>query len=332
MAQIGGRFAFESVSLPVNGRISALGGHHIAVKDSDVAMSLMNPALSNESMHHHLSINHNFHFAGISNGHIVFGQHLDSLGISTHFAFSFLDYGDFDRSDETGEINGEFGASEVAFLAGFGKQLNERIRAGVNLKFMNGSYESYGSFGLGMDIGLFYQRPGSLSSWAIVLSNMGSEINAIGEERRALDFDLQIAFAKKLEHLPFRFSIIARELGKWDIRFNDPDGDIRTDFTGAVQEKSAFDKAVDNFFRHLVFNGEFLIGSREQFRLRMAYNHLRRQEMRLSNFRSLAGFSFGFGFNIKRIKFDYGIGYYHLAGANNHLSLRMNLDEIFRKI
>ena len=147
-----------------------------------------------------------------------------------------------------------------------------------------------------------------------------------------MGFDLQIAFSKRLEHLPFRFTITAQQLQKWYIRYDDPDRDVQVNFIGEVQEISGFSKGLDNFFRHFIFSGEFLIGAREQFRLRFAYNHLRKQEMRLSSFRSLAGFSLGFGFNIKKIKFDYGLGYYHLSGATNHLSLRMDLDRIFRKI
>jgi hypothetical protein len=332
MAQIGGRYAFESSSLPVNARITALGGSHITVMDSDVGLAFQNPALSNVSMHNQLGINHNSHFAGIGNGNVSYGYGLDSLGLSIHGGLSYVSYGDFDAADATGQLTGSFEAGEVAVILGAGKQLNERIRAGVNIKFLNARFESYGASAVGMDVGFHYQKPGSLSSWALVLQNIGAEFNAVVDQRRALPFNLQLGFSKRLEHLPFRFSIIAHQLQRWYIRYDDPDFDVQVNFLGEATEISAFDKGVDNFFRHFIFNGEFLIGVHEQFRLRLAYNHLRKQEMRLSNFRSLAGFSFGFGFNIRKVKFDYGIGYYHLAGATNHLSLRIDMDKIFNKI
>ncbi len=316
----------------MNARLTALGGHQITLVDGDVGLALQNPAVSNAKMQHQLAINHNFHFAGISHGNVAFAKSLDSLAIDLHAAFSYVDYGSFQAADAIGNISGEFTAGEMAFIVGAGKQLNERIRAGVNLKILSANFESYGSFGLGLDLGLHYSKPGSLSSWALVLRNIGSELSAVVDDKRALPLDLQLGFSKRLEHLPFRFTIIAQQLQQWYIRYDDPDRDRQVDFTGQVTEVSGFSKGVDNFFRHLIFSGEFLIGSREQFRLRMAYNHLRRQEMRLSNFRSLAGFSFGFGFNIKSIKFDYGLGYYHLAGATNHLSLSLNMDRIFNKI
>jgi len=58
---------------------------------------------------------------------------------------------------------------------------------------------------------------------------------------------------------------------------------------------------------------------------------LRRKELSLSNFRSLAGFSAGFGLRIKEIYINYGLGYFHLAGAANHISIRTDLGRFFRK-
>jgi len=332
-AQIGGRFAFESISLPSNARVTALGGSLITVQDDDLALSSMNPALLNSSMNKQLSINHNFHFAGISNSHVAFAKTLDSLGITLLGSVQSINYGDFDLADDIGNVSGEFSANEVALIIGAGKKINERISVGANLKFLTSSYESYGSSALGVDIGIHYQKPGSFVSWGLVLKNIGSEFSALVDDKRALPFDLQLGYSKKLEHLPFRFSIIGHNLQKWYIRYDDPDFDIQQNLLQEVaSSKSAFNRNLDNLFRHLIFNGEFLIGTREQFRLRFGYNHLRKQELRVSNFRSLAGFSMGFGFNIKKIKIDYGVGYYHLAGASNHLSLKLNMGKIFSKV
>ncbi|NNE25417.1 MAG: type IX secretion system protein PorQ [Saprospiraceae bacterium] len=331
-SQIGGRFAFESSNLPPNARLSALGGSLITVIDDDVALAQLNPAALDSVMDNQFSINHNFHFAGTQNGNLAFGKYLPKYGLTAHVAFQYMDYGTFDLTDAIGNINGEFSAGEYGFVLGVGKQLNERIRGGINFKTFIANYESYGAFAMGVDLGLHYQKPGSLTTWGIVLRNLGGELNPIVDDKRWLPFDLQIGMSKRLQHLPFRFSIIAHQMQKWYIRYDDPDVDNQTDIFGNVTSKSGFSKSVDNLFRHLIFNGEFLIGKQEQFRIRFGYNHLRKQELKVSTFRSLAGFSFGLGFNIKKIKFDYGWGYYHIAGANNHLSLRLNMDRIFNKI
>lgn len=332
LGQIGGRYAFESTNLPGNARLTALGGSLITIIDDDVTLAQINPAVLDSVASHQLAVNHNFHFAGTQFGNLAFGKQLKSTGITAHAAFQYFDYGSFDLSDDIGNINGEFTAGEYAIVVGAAKQLNERIRGGANLKMLFSNYESYGSFALGIDLGIHYKAPESNTSWGLVIRNIGHELNAVVDNKRALPLDIQFGFSKKLEHLPFRFSIITHQMQKWYIRYDDPDADNQTDIFGNTSEKSGFSKSVDNLFRHLIFNGEFLIGKAEQFRIRFGYNHLRKQELKVSTFRSLAGFSFGVGFNIKKIKIDYGVGYYHISGANNHLSLRMNMDRIFNKI
>ena len=330
--QIGGRHAFASLDLPGNARLTGLGGSLISVVDDDLTLAQINPAVLDSIANHQFAINHNFHFAGTQFGNLSFAKHLQKYGITTHTSFQYYDFGNFDLSDNIGNINGEFSAGEYAFVFGAAKQLNERIRGGANIKMMFSNYESYGSFALGIDLGIQYTSPESNTSWGLVIRNIGHELNAVVDEKRSLPLDIQFGLSKRLEHLPFRFSIIAHQMQKWYIRYDDPDADNQTDIFGRTSEKGAFSKSIDNLFRHLIFNGEFLIGRAEQFRIRFGYNHLRKQELKVSTFRSLSGFSFGLGFNIKKIKIDYGVGYYHISGANNHLSLRLNMDRIFNKI
>jgi hypothetical protein len=329
--QIGGRYAFTGAALPSNARATALGGSVINILDEDVALAQLNPAVIDSVMHNQLSLNHNFHLAGISNGNLAYGRYLDRWGIAAHAALQYYNFGNFTLADEFGNINGEFSAGEVGLTAGVGKQVNERIRAGINVKLLSGSYESYNSLGVGVDLGLHYTK-NERTSWAIVLRNIGGELSPIVDDKRSLPLDLQIGYSKRLAHLPFRFSIIGHHLHEPYIRFDDPDFDISTDISGNQVSTSSLSRNIDNLFRHLYFSGEFLIGKNEGLRLRFGYDHLRRQELKLSTFQSMGGFSLGFGFNVKRIKIDYGRGIYHLAGAVNHLSFRYDIGKIFNKI
>lgn len=331
-AQIGGISAFDAISLPTNARVTALGGRLISVIDEDVALAQINPAVADSIMDKQFTVNHNFHFSGIQNGNVAYGKYLHKWGLLTHAAVQYVNYGTFDDADNFGNINGEFSAGEVGLVLGAGKQLNERIRGGINLKFLFGNYEQYSSMGVGVDIGFHYQKPDNRTTWGMVLSNIGGELSSFGDEKRTLPFNLQIGVSKRLEHLPFRFTITGHNLQDPYIRYDDPETDITVSIFGEQNFKSSFSKNVDNFFRHLVFSGEFLLGKSEQFRLRFGYDHLRRQELKTATFRSMGGFAFGFGFNIKKIKLDYGVGHYHLAGAVNHVSFRYNMGRIFNKV
>lgn len=96
--------------------------------------------------------------------------------------------------------------------------------------------------------------------------------------------------------------------------------------------KKKLNNTIDNIFRHIIINGEFLLGKNENLRLRAGYNHLRRKELSLSTFRSLAGFSLGFGLKINVFKLDYGVGYHHVAGATNHITISTNMGKFLKNL
>ncbi|MDF1695763.1 MAG: type IX secretion system protein PorQ [Saprospiraceae bacterium] len=330
--QIGGKYVYEFLGNPQSARLSALGGSLITIADTDITLAAANPALLSDTSHNQISINHNFAFGGVSNGYIGYARHIDKWGITSHVGITYASFGDFTAADELGNNQGTFSGGETAITIGASKQLNERITLGANLKGIFGSLESYNSTGIGADVGLLYTKPGSNFSAAFLVKNMGSEISSYGDESVSLPLDIQIGISQKLEHLPFRFTIIAHQLQQWSVRYDDPDAqDNETLFGEPVAEDSAFNDGLDNFFRHFIFNGEFLLGKKQGLKLRIGYNHLRRKELSLSTFRSLAGFSAGFGLRIKGLNIDYGLGYFHLAGASNHLSIQTNLNRFFRK-
>ncbi|MBP6812148.1 MAG: hypothetical protein KA138_11545, partial [Saprospiraceae bacterium] len=165
----------------------------------------------------------------------------------------------------------------------------------------------------------------------LVIRNAGTQLSTYADIKETLPFDIQLGVSKRLKHLPFRFSVIAHHLHEWDIRYNDPNlqGDEVLLFGDEQPKESRATAVIDNFFRHLIFNGEFLLGKNEGLRIRLGYNHLLKRELSVSNYRSLAGFSGGLGVKISRFRVDFGYGAYHLAGGVAHLGIGTNLREFF---
>ncbi len=273
-----------------------------------------------------VAFNNIFHFAGINEGMLAYSFSLDSVKMHFHTGLQYVSYGDFIQADDKGNQIGEFRASEIGLLMGASRQMNERISLGANLKVLFANYAFENGFGLGVDLGATYQVPGKNWSLGAVVQNAGYSLNSFETTRSNLPFNLKVGYSRKLKHLPFRYNITGQHLYQWDIRYIDPDN-VETDFTGEIVEENIYRVFTDNLFRHLVFSGEFLFGQQGLFNLRFGYNHLRRQELRVSTFRSLGGFSFGFGMHIKRFQLDYGLGFYHLEGATNHLGVTILLGE-----
>jgi len=330
--QIGGLATFDFLNLASSARSTALAGLPIAIADDDVAQGFNNPALINNKMSHHLTVNHNFHFADISHGFAAYSLTLDSAALSLMLGLNYVNYGDFTRADAFGNRNGTFSGAETAMIVGVSKKLDERLRVGVNIKYASARLEAFGASGLGADLGFHYYNPEKQTNWALVAKNMGAQLFSFSQSREAFPFDLQLGYAKRLEHLPFRFMITAHHLQRWDLRSPLDDESGITIIGQVPQPPSSFSKFTDNLFRHLAFGGELLIGRNEVFRLRFGYNHLRKKELSVDEFKSLSGLSFGFGFKVKKIQFDYGVGRFHLAGAVNHLSISMDLQSLFNKL
>jgi hypothetical protein len=328
-AQIGGLHTYEFMNLSPSARITALGGNLITVRDDDANLALVNPAALNPSMHQQISINHSFHVAGISHGFASYAHDWSGAGITSHFGVQYVNYGDFTETNEFGEEIGSFQAAEYAINLGAGRQVAERLAVGANLKAITSQLESYSSFGLGMDAAATYFDTSRNIVATMVFRNMGRQLSYFRDgDPEPLPFEIQVGVSKKLRYLPFRFSIIYRHLNRWNILYDDPNAEPSVLFLGEEQtEDSEASIWFDNFFRHFVFNGEFLIGPRENFRLRVGYNHFMRRELTVDNFGSLAGFSFGVGFKVSRFRIDYGHQSFHLGGGLNHFSISTSIRE-----
>jgi len=331
-APIGGKNVYEFLNLSPSARVTALGGNLITVKDDDVALAFQNPSALNPSSSTQISFNNNFYVGGISNGYVAYGQYAKKLDISFHGGLEYITYGEFDAADEYGNITGTFKAAEYAFVAGASKQLYEKLSVGANLKFITSQFEAYNSVGMVADLGAFYQDTSGTFSLSLVLRNVGAQFSKYGENWEKVPFDLQIGLSKRLKHLPLRFSVIYHNLQRWNILYDDPNSEEAPSFLGDPDQSSenSFNMFVDNFFRHLIFNAEFLLGKKENFRLRFGYDHFHKKEFSIDNYRSMSGFSLGFGFKINRFRIDYGYKFYSFAGGLNHIGIATSINE-FKK-
>ena len=327
VAQNGGINTYEFLNLPASARISSLGGNQIAVRDNDANLGQANPALLNSTMHNHLSFNHSFLFEGIQFGLVNYAHHLNNIDATLYGGVQYVNYGDFDQTDEFGNIIGQTGASEYAFTAAVGKTVYDRLSLGGSIKVVSSNLAEYASLGLVSDIAATYFDTASNFTGSVVFRNLGFQITEFSEgNSEPLPFEIQIGISKRLRHLPFRFSIIYQHFDRWNVLYDDPNNNENSIFfNNQVTERSPTSIWFDNFFRHFIFNGEFLFGQSENFRLRFGYNHLKRKELLVNNSGGLAGFSFGVGFKINRFKIDYGRSTYHLAGGINHLGITTNL-------
>jgi hypothetical protein len=178
------------------------------------------------------------------------------------------------------------------------------------------------------DVGIVYEDTANLWTFGVVAKNMGVMIKQYNPENPAepLPFDLQIGVTKQLKNLPLRIYIVGHHLYEWDVRYNNPQDKVSNSL---LQETDTANKkyTVDKIFRHLNFGVELVLGKRVT--ISAAYNHIRRSELGVQDVKGMAGFSFGAGIDLNKIKVHYGRSYYASAGAYNELGLSFQLNKFF---
>lgn len=328
-AQIGGRATFGFLNLSPSARIAAVGNGLLVVKEDDLGLGLVNPSLLNPTNHQSLTFNHEFYPAKIQHGYFGFGHYYKNWKTTFHAGVQYMNYGTFKLADEFGNQIGDFRSSEFAITLGAGYQLSRRLSIGSNLKFANSHLESYSASGIGLDLATTYYDTSSRFGITFLMQNIGIQLNKYNIKEN-LPYNVSISMSKKLKYLPLRWMVTMHDLNRWNLLYDDPNADDILSFNNETQSNNKFSEIADNFFRHFTFGGEFLFGKKEVFRVRFGYNHQRRKEFSVASYRSLAGFSGGFGITIKQFRLDYGFAKYHLAGGTNQISFSTNINR-FRK-
>jgi hypothetical protein len=282
-------------------------------------------------MDNRFALSHAFHPAGISNSALAYATYREALKTTFQAGLQFASYGDdLIRRDNTGLAMGTFSASDVAVTVGAARQLDNRLSVGANLKLVSSQLAGFGSVGIAADLAVHYRDTSGLFGISLLARNFGRQISQYDElsGREPMPFELQIGINKELRYLPFRFSLIYRYLDRWNVLFDDPDAENESIFLALGDDPSGRGAGavfLDNLARHFVFNGELLIGKQRNLRLRFGYNHGLQRELRLTDFRSGAGYTYGFAFRTKRFAIAYGRTNYHLGGAVNQLGLDFGL-------
>ena len=327
-AQKGGESTYGFLGLSNSARVAALGGEVVSLTDDDINLVFHNPALLSPAMHNHMNLNYVNYFAGVNFGYASYAYRKEGLGTFAA-GMHYVDYGTFDQTDELGQVNGTFRASEYALNLVYSRAIiDTMLTVGVNMKPIFSAFERYTSWGLAFDVGITYHNPGSLTTVGLVAKNMGLQFSSYTGNREGLPFEIQAGITQGLAHAPFRFNVTYQNLERWDLTYEEEDVD-EFDPLGEDVTTSGFDMFGDKLMRHLVFGVEFLLG--DHFHVDLGYNYKRRKEMKINARPGMVGFSWGFGFRISKFHIAYGRSSYHLAGGTNHFSLTTNLSDFYRK-
>jgi len=331
-SQIGGSGVYSFLNIPASARVAALGGTLINVKDDDLNSALQNPAALNSTMSNYLLFSGVSHVAGIGFGDVAYG--LPQIRKGKYGTFDawmhYVSYGNFDETDVTGEVIGNFKAADYAFTLGWGYQLNPLFSVGANLKGIYSDYYVASATGAALDMSAMFADTASGWNITMLVRNAGSQLKKYEQDsEEQFPMEALIGISKKFSHVPIRLGLTYNHLEKFNTTYLDSSKASNYDaLTGEFKpEKITF---VDKFSHHFILPSVEILLSKN-FNLRAAYNLQRRSEMKLDTRGGTIGLSYGFGLKISKFIISYGRASYSLAGASNHFSIAANLAEFTSK-
>jgi len=321
-----GKGIYRFLDLPVSSRMAAVGGSNISLRDNDINFAFTNPALLTSETSGDIGLNMANYLSDIKFGTAVYGQNFGNKNYMS-FGVQYVDMGNFDGRDKLDVEQGTFTAKDMALYVSYARPLNKYFSVGASFKPIVSAYERYTSVGVAMDAGVSYMDSVGLFSAGLVLRNMGMQLKSYysdedGQHREALPFDIQLGASKKFAHAPFRFSLTLNNLNRWDLSYQTTNA-TQTNLDGTTTDNSI--SFVDMAFRHAIFGIEFVPSN--NFYLAMGYNHRRHQEMAISDFKSMAGFSFGGGVKLYKFHVGFGMTQYQVGNYAYQFSISTALDQ-----
>jgi hypothetical protein len=316
-AQTGGINTFQSLALPGHTLTSALGGKQVSNFAVNPNTFFDNPALLTNEMAWQPSFNYSFWVDDIGLAQLVMPFEYKKTGLWS-VGMRYFNYGSFKGYDNLGQYTGDFSANDFALTIAKSHKAGP-FTLGANVHFAFGNLADYRASATLFDVGGVYQFPGKDWTIGLTLKNLGWFWSNDSSEPGELPFDVQLGTTFKPKYMPFRFTFTV-----YDIK-NIGESSIYNHQTGNLEEANGFDRV----FSHITIGTELIIN--QNINARLGYNHRIRNELRLTETASGAGFTYGLMIRIKTIELSYTYFQYHAAGANNQIGLTVDLNNIVQR-
>ena len=307
-----GTNVYPFLNIPVSARQAALGGDAVSIRDFDVSFVGVNPGLMNLEQDEMIAVNFANYLADSKYGTISYVRDLEE-GHLIGFNARYMDYGKMPRTDESAEINGDFGAMDASIGLSYAYQFDEDFTIAGGANFVTSKIDNYTSMAVVGTAGITYHNEQSRETLALVFRNFGYQFKSFNGTRENVAFRVDLGYTKILDEFPLAFTITAHDLQKLN---------ISQDFDTNGQPINWSRKIADHFSLGAELFPE------QAFNIRFGYNVRRGNELAVLDQRSFTGLSAGFGIKISSFRFDYAHVRYHNSSNVNMFGLTLDLIEV----
>lgn len=306
--QVGGEAVFPFLGLCTSSNYASMGGLCPSVDVAGINSVMCNPALVDTSDNMSASLNMVSYVADIGYGSCLYGGRVGRMMVTG--GAEIVDYGDFVHTDESANELGTFSCRDYMLLTSISRHILDSVPiiAGVSIKTILSTMETYRSMGLAFDIGLRYNIEAQKITIALTALNLGWQLSEYSDGvREKLPIDIRAGISKQLLHAPLRFSLTIHNLQK--------------------------PKLAEEFGRSL---SNHLIVSVELFpegivSLKGGFNAMTHNDMYVADGTVFPGFSFGIDVRLKRISVQYSRQCISPAASANMFTMELFLGKMLVK-
>lgn len=311
--------AYNFLNISSSSKIYGLGGVNISLVDDDIFSADQNPALLGSEMSGQIGVGYMRYIGGSNFASAAYTHSVGERG-AWGASVKYFGYGAIKETDITGAVIGSFSPMDVAFGGTFSYDITERLRGGINLKFIYSSYAEFSALALGTDLGINYYDPERDLSLSFVAANLGGQLKRFDQTYDRLPVDVRLGWSQSFGNFPVRFSVTAWNLTKWSLPYYSIDNNSEN---AEFVKKDSFGS---NLFRHLIFAAD-LIASQNWY-VGLGYNYKTRTDMSTYHRSFLSGFSLAAGINVKAFKVGLAFAQPHNGATTFMLNLTCSLPEI----
>ncbi len=199
-----GTAAFPFLKINIGARSCGMAGAFTGLADDESAL-YYNPSGIAFLEGKRFIFEYNNYFADLQSGFVGLIRPIwrdKMLGIS----IDYLNYGDFVKTDLSGNNLGTFGGSDVMLSTSLAVRQSNYIAYGGSLKFIYEKLDRFSATGLAVDLSAKYQSDRSRYSAGIMVQNLGFQLSALGSEKSKLPLTVRVGGAVKPRGLPMRLA------------------------------------------------------------------------------------------------------------------------------